>query len=164
MKKLKQKEEFFCYYYEKLQNPKEAAIKAGYLSFVAEKTAARLLQMPHIIEHIKRAVEKKEGICSVKSGLERLAFGSVCDPIKLLAVSGNMDEQQIDELDLFHISEIKKQKDGGFEIKFFDRFKALEKLLLLSEQDKGENKMEGFYKALEQSAVNTEQEESLVDD
>ena len=50
-------------------------------------------------------------------------------------------------MDLFHISEIKRQKDGAIEIKFFDRLKALEKLekadLLNNEE------ANPFYKALE---------------
>jgi len=36
--------------------------------------------------------------------------------------------KELQEMDLFCISEIKKPKDGSVEIKFFDRLKALQQL------------------------------------
>ena len=43
-----------------------------------------------------------------------------------------MENPSVDKLktmDLFSVAEIKRPKDGAMEIKFFDRLKALEKLL-----------------------------------
>ncbi len=57
----------------------------------------------------------------------RLAFGCVSDAIRLM-FSDSLEDDSIDGMDLFNISEIKKKKGGDIEIKFFDRLKALEKL------------------------------------
>ena len=71
--------------------------------------------------------KKKNLLYMACSGYERLAFGNIVDAIKLV-YSENFNLNEINELDLFNISEIKKLKDGAMEIKFFDRIKALEKL------------------------------------
>jgi hypothetical protein len=47
------------------------------------------------------------------------------------------------------VSEIKKPKEGALEIKFFDRFKALEKL---AEETNDDKKSLPFYEALENGA------------
>ena len=70
------------------------------------------------------------------AGYYRMAFGGVADALKLLYTENPTDEQ-LSEMDLFMISEIKKPKDGMLEIKFFDRLKALEKLESKSEADAG---------------------------
>ena len=57
----------------------------------------------------------------------------------------------LENMDLFNISEIKKVKGGGVEIKFFDRIKALEKLENL--RLGGLNDDNSFYSALEHSAT-----------
>ncbi len=44
----------------------------------------------------------------------------------------NPPSEQLKDMDLFSVSEIKKPKDGAMEIKFFDRLKALEKFEILS--------------------------------
>ena len=80
-------------------------------------------------------------------GLERLAFGNVTDAIKLLFCD-ELNTRTLNKLDLFHISEIKRPKGGGLEIKFYDRLKALQ---CLQEMYNGEqNDISGFYHALEQ--------------
>lgn len=64
------------------------------------------------------------------------------------------DENEITEklpsLDLFNISEIKRPKGGGMEIKFFDRIKALEKLRDIKSDSPSQPL--SFYKALEEGA------------
>lgn len=42
--------------------------------------------------------------------------------------SDEVSREEIEKMDLFNISEIKRKKGGDIEIKFFDRLKALEKL------------------------------------
>lgn len=61
------------------------------------------------------------------AGYQRLAFGSICDAVSLLYKS-NPSPDELADMDLFLVSEIKRPKDGSMEIKFFDRLKALEKL------------------------------------
>lgn len=53
---------------------------------------------------------------------------------------------------MFNVSKIKRQKGGAVEIEFFDRMKALEKLLELSCAKEGDSA--GFYKALEEGVKN----------
>lgn len=62
-------------------------------------------------------------------------------------------------MDLFNISEIKRVKGGGMEIKFFDRIKALEKLE--NSDVNGFNDAVPFYQALEQGvkALDNDDEE-----
>ena len=62
-------------------------------------------------------------------GLERLAFGSSADAVKLVLSENVPDEDELGRLNLFNVSEIKKVKGGGVEVKFSDRQKALEKLM-----------------------------------
>ena len=93
-------------------------------------------------------------------GLRRLAFGEIQDAITLLFESEENILSVLPTLDLFNVSEIKKQKGGGMEIKFFDRIKALEKLREVIGSDDKQTAV-SFYDALEKSAqgVGTEGEE-----
>ena len=54
-------------------------------------------------------------------------------------------------MDLFPITEIKRPRAGGIEMKFCDRLKALEKLAQMEEQETQGNSL-SFYQALENSA------------
>lgn len=54
-------------------------------------------------------------------------------------------------MDLFGISEIKRPKGGGLEIKFFDRLKPLERLADMSTDEAADSALP-FYQALENSA------------
>ena len=63
------------------------------------------------------------------SGLERLAFGNINDAVFLVFSEELPPPSTIAKLDLFNVSELKRVKGGGVEIKIFDRQKALEKML-----------------------------------
>lgn len=93
---------------------------------------------------------KKNIEAQVKNGLCDLAFGSVSDAISLLYLSDEEAMARLPKLKLMNVSEIKRPKGGGMEIKFFDRIKACEKLAGMehSAQDEGLS----FYQALEKSA------------
>lgn len=85
-------------------------------------------------------------------GLRRLAFGEIRDAVKLLYACDEQILEELDTLNLYNISEIKRPKGGGTEIKFFDRLKALERL---GELDKYTSSgMPAFYAALEEGAKN----------
>ena len=79
-----------------------------------------------------------------------MAFGCSGDGIKLL-FKDEVTEEEIDSMDLFNISEIKRKKGGDIEIKFFDRIKALERL---GDLDSSLRKGEGssLYSAIEMGA------------
>ncbi|MEG0894968.1 MAG: terminase small subunit [Oscillospiraceae bacterium] len=151
---LKPKEILFCQYFVKLQNCKEAAIKAGYSPLVAERTSQNLLKSQAIQSEIGRLcnsyVNNDLFSCAL-AGLKRLAFTCSNDSLKLL--KGEIS----DDLDLFHISEI-KIKDGAIEIKYFDRFKALDMLLKIAKESLEKNDENDFFKALEFSADNNDTE------
>lgn len=147
---LNEKEKLFCFYFCRTRNPREAAAKAGYTLF-PEKSGQKLIEETRIAAEIKRL----EGLQEVSrqeaaAGYRRIAYGSVCDAIRLLFADSPPDIQELEKLDLFCVSEIKRPKGGGMEIKFFDRLKALEKLAELSGAD--ERELPPFYAALENGA------------
>ncbi len=88
----------------------------------------------------------------VSQGLLDLAFGSVNDAVSLLFLSEEEIMSRLPKLKLMNVSEIKRPKGGGMEIKFFDRIRAMEKL----SQNTAQKQESGlsFYEALEKSAVN----------
>ena len=86
------------------------------------------------------------------SGLEQLAFAPVNGAVQLLAQAQSLEPDQIDALDLFPVSEIKQNKDGYLEIKFFDRLKAFELLISQAESSDTPKTVSSFYGALESAA------------
>ena len=142
---LTEKEMLFCRFYSTTRNAREAATKAGYKIF-PEKVGLRLLARQDIKDalcELNRQVQKGDAV----AGLRRLAFSSISDALRLLFAEEPLSPADLDNLDLFMISEIKRPKGGGMEIKFFDRIKALEKL---SELDNisDNDRMAPFYSAL----------------
>ena len=93
---------------------------------------------------------------TAKEGFRRLAFGSVKDAVRLLFCD-EVTPQKLRYMDLFSVSEIKRSKDGGIDIKFFDRMEAL---CRLSELESAENGAEGFMKALENGAAALREKEA----
>ncbi len=150
-KKLTKKELDFCRMYVRLRNPKEAALRAGY-DILPEYRAIGLLSKKEIRNKILEL--EKEAIADEKlisAGLERLAFGSCADAVKLILSANQNTSPDIDSLDLFNVAEIKFTCGKGMEIKFFDRLKALEKLSEISQNGKETGAL-SFYEALERSA------------
>lgn len=87
----------------------------------------------------------------ISDGLRRLAFGDIADAVSLLFLDDEEALRRLPGLELFNVSEIKKAKGGGMEIKFADRLKALERLSeVLSEKES--TSAASFYEALEKSA------------
>lgn len=158
MKSLSKKELLFCRLYASGGNGREAAFKAGY-TVCPEICAKKLLADAGIKKEVGRL--RKEFDCSaneVRTGLRRLAFSSPADAVKLI-LSDSPESIEPESLDLFCVSEIKRPKGGGLEIKFFDRIKALEKLgeYSLPSEEKGTLP---FYQALEKSAEALRSEDS----
>ena len=150
-KKLTKKELDFCRIYVRLRNPKESAIRAGF-EILPEYRAISLLSKKEIrrkITELQKEVTADENLIS--AGLQRLAFGSCGDAVKLLLSVNQDSSPDIDNLDLFNVSEIKFTCGKGMEIKFFDRLKALEKLSEISQNGKETGAL-SFYEALERSA------------
>lgn len=129
MKDIENRKKLFCCYFVKLGNIREAALKAGYppeTAMLDGIECMRLASCQKLISKLYSALSFN--ISGIMSGLERLAFGNSNDAV-FLAFSEDMPSSEIiSRLDLFNISEIKKIKGGGVEIKLFDRQKALEKM------------------------------------
>ncbi len=104
------------------------------------------------------ARKKKTLEAQIKQGLTDLAFGDISDAVSLLYLDDEQALENLKRLNLFNISEIKKQKGGGMEIKFFDRSKALEKLGQLTTLKSDEGL--GFFQALEKSALELREKEN----
>lgn len=140
---LSPKEENFCRFFVASREPRASAARAGY-SVHPERTAMRLLADPEI----KRRIAK---LAEVTEGYRRLAFGSVADAVKFILSDELPDGSEIEKLDLTMVSDIKRPKGGGLEVKFFDRLKALDRLCELSNAaSAGENS--DFLSALDRSA------------
>ena len=100
--------------------------------------------------------KKKTAEEEVRDGLRRLAFGEIHDAVLLLFADESEILEKLGELDLFNVSEIKRPKGGGMEIKFFDRLEALKRALEKLKDSKNETPAQplGFYRALEESVKN----------
>ena len=124
----------FCMLYLALGNAAEAARRAGFPPETAEIDGLRLLQSPYCRSTLASlAAQPPLPMQSlVLAGLSRLAFGSANDAAKLLFADELPPKEMLDTLDLFHVSEIKHVKGGGFEVKLFDRQRAMERLLELA--------------------------------
>ena len=84
-----------------------------------------------IRQEIERLSQQERGTASAIDGLKRIAFGSVTDAVRLVL---SPEPSELESLDLFMVSEIKRTDKGGMEIKFFDRIKALQTLLEAGEE------------------------------
>ncbi|MCR4924724.1 MAG: hypothetical protein K5917_00385 [Clostridiales bacterium] len=91
--------------------------------------------------------KQKKKAEQIYSGFEQLAFGQITDAIRLIYSDNAPSIEEIENMDLLNISEIKRAKGGGMEIKFFDRLKALEKMQSLNEEE-SDNSSNSFYEAL----------------
>lgn len=148
-KGLTAKEKTFCNCFVSCGSADEAAYSAGFVRN-PKRSGEELLCREDIADEIKRL-----GKCRTSSlseiatvGYRRLAFGKISDAVSLLYME-NPSREQLEHMDLFLVSEIKRPKDGSMEIKFFDRLKALEKLTDDSEK---EDRATPFYDAIVKGA------------
>lgn len=138
----------FARMFVRLRNASETAVRLGIPVSKAKQEGARLLSMPAVKRAVKRLDKADEQtLAYVKTGLSRLAFGQVNDAVSLVFAEQPTPEQ-ISRADLFNVSEIKRVKGGGVEMKFFDRQKALEKLFELDPELREETKASRFLSAV----------------
>lgn len=143
IKELTAKEILFCTYFSLGRNPREAAVKSGFI--FPEKYAMKLLGRKDIQEEIARLDKQRKATDKdIAMGFSRLAFGCVSDAVSLL-FKDEVSASDIEKMDLFNVSEIKRKKSGDIEIKFFDRLKALEKLTEITETSSEENENSIFH-------------------
>ncbi len=145
------KDRLFCHYYCTYQNEKEAAKKANIL----EKKAFKLLNKPEIqqeIKKIKTQIDNNQLMHLATTALKRLIFCNPNDTLILAIKNDQLSELEIENLNLFQISELKKQKDGSLEIKFFDKLKAINCLIEIANQLNNLNQTNNFLNALNSSS------------
>lgn len=83
--------------------------------------------------------------------LRRLAMGKPNDAMLLMELADELTSRQKEALDLHGVSDIKRLSGGGYEIKLYDKMKAIQMLL---EESKDEKPQLGqsLYSALGQGA------------
>ena len=139
----------FCWYLACCGNAAEAAASAGYEK--PNEAAVKLLMRPEIRRECKSAAAGLKDLSPFAlKGLERLAFGNTADALRLLFYDESDSPESLSKLDLFCVSEIRKPKGGGLEVKLYDRQKALEALLTHGGIE--ENGAYSLYNALEKAA------------
>lgn len=149
-KNLNKREKLFCLNYALLRNGTEAAARSGYTLNPAA-AAVKLLSRADISEETASLIAAQQPVQNeTAAGCKRLAFGSVADALSLLFREEPPTKEELSQMDLFNIAEIKRPKGGGMEIKFFDRLKPLERLSEIS-QTEGSAALP-FYEALNSSA------------
>lgn len=137
LKKLTARERDFCSRFLNTGKIAESAQGAGFVNN-SEQAGFNLLCKEEIAHEIEQLAKQREkSLANMSSvGYQKLAFGDISDAVSLLYMD-NPSKAELDKMDLFLVSEIKRPKDGSMEIKFFDRLKALEKLKGESEQESG---------------------------
>lgn len=118
----------FCCNYVLLGGVEEAALRAGFPRESALDEGISCLKSKSCRRLIAQLREIMADSGDVVTGLKRLAFGSCRDAVYLVFADELPPASVIEKLDLFSVSEIKRVKGGGVEVKLFDRLKALEKL------------------------------------
>lgn len=126
----KSKRRLFCCFYVQLGSITEAARHAGFGEDEAYLEGVRTLQMPAYQRLVQRLAAQPpvSAQALVETGLARLAFGSANDAAYLVCAEELPDPERLRALDLFNVSELKRVKGGGVEVKFFDRQRALERM------------------------------------
>ena len=120
----------FAKMFVRTRNGSESAVRLGAGPEEAKALEADMLARKSVRRAIRKLdSEDEQNLCYVKTGLSRLAFGSINDAAALFAEEPT--REQVLSADLFNVAEIKKVKGGGVEMKFYDRQKALEKLVEL---------------------------------
>lgn len=133
---------------------------AGFPPDTAEKEGLRLLNLRSTQKLIRRYTQNGiSGEDGVKIGLSRLAFGDINDIMEVVLSEEPIGLNRLFKMNFFNISEVKKVKGGGLEVKLFDRQKAMEKLLEIYEKNSSRTNAEEFFEALSKSVSHREDED-----
>ncbi|CDE30967.1 terminase small subunit [Ruminococcus sp. CAG:403] len=96
----------------------------------------------------------------VQAGLARLAFGSGADAVSLLLSGEERSPQQLRQMDLFNLSAVKRDKNGGVELHFFDRQRALERMYEYANSATGKEAAQNLLAALAGSGAQQDGDET----
>ena len=149
---LSPREKLFCSCYVEFSNPKDSAIAAGYPKDKAFEAGSALLKEPLVQRTIKRLRKQLSAISheTVKSALQRLAFGRTNDVVALVIAEDT--PENVENLDLFCVSELKKVQGGGGEVKLTNRLDAIRLLYELENQSNAKNTTDSFFTALKNTS------------
>lgn len=148
---IRPQERCFCIWYAMLCNVQEAALHAGYSQEEALERGVLLLQRDdcrELIHCVLGTLSLRSSAAQVMAGLERLAFGSCNDAVRLVFATDNLSAEELAKLDLFGVSEVKRDKNGGVEVKFCDRQKAMEQILSYSNHAESQSQADSLLAAL----------------
>jgi len=102
---------------------------------------------------VTRRTKKKDSALrreEVIAGYRKLAFGAGNDALRLLFCE-DPSAEELAALDIFNVSDIKRPKSGGLEIKFFDRCEALLRLEAMGCSEGSLDSAQAFYEAIARS-------------
>ena len=138
----------FAKMFVRTRNGSETAVRLGAEPSEAKQIEADLLASAAVKREINKLdSEDTQTLCYVKTGLSRLAFGSINEAAALVFAE-ELTGKEVLRADLFNVAEIKRVKGGGVEMKFFDRQKALEKLVELDPELKEVSAAQEFLDAV----------------
>lgn len=141
----------FIRFYIHTGSPEEAARRCN----IELYTALRLLDSKRVRRKINTICERAAAntLLKARAGLERLAFGRINDAAELVLSGDEESFSRFDGSDLYNISEIKRVKGGGVEVRFFDRLKAIEQLTELDERIASRTQSDRFLSAFHNTVV-----------
>lgn len=144
---LSEKEQLFCCYFSELSSVLESALAAGYPKETAFIEGTRILENPKAIKFIRKQREilfnKEES--SAEKALRRIAFSNPQSTVNSVI----SEDADFFDGDCFCISEIKKVKGGGAEIKFVNKLDALKLLYEIEDARKKSDGATNFFSALQ---------------
>lgn len=143
----------FALFYASGKSVKESGILAGFEEREAEQLGITLLKLKSVKKAINRF--RQASFCGedgIKSGLMRLAFGQANDIMEVVLSDEPIGLNRLYRMNFFNVSEVKKVKGGGLEVKLFDRQKAMEKLFEIYQSENNKTGAEEFLTALSMSA------------
>ena len=100
-----------------------------------------------------RKIRSTSAVELAKLALGRMLFSDKSDAIRLsLSDSSDMNTKSLNSDSLLAVSDIKRNKDGGVDIKLFDMIKAAELMFEIGKEENGNeetgaNFLEGFLKS-----------------
>ena len=153
-KELTERQKNFLCQFIKLRNVQEAAVIAGFSAESAYRDGMKILRHQKALMFIQDSLALLNQFSGdiVKAGLDRLVTGRINDAVALVFSDEGISGAEIQRLDLYNVSELKRPKGGGCEIKFFDRQKAAESLYEMNCSVKTGDVAQSFFAALKESA------------
>ncbi len=124
---MKKKEKEFCRLTVVTGNPRTAALRAGYRH--PDEAWPELVTRSDIAAEIRRVTREVSKVFrdTLLCAVFRLMTAENNDAVRLL-YHEQMSDEEIADMNLAGVAEIKRTKDKSVEIKFFDRIKALDRL------------------------------------